>query len=155
MEHQDIMEKFDYLVWGDFEKQFLTILNDIELYTISAEGWFYTSNLIKVCTTKQEALSFLGFNSEEEYEEYKKNCPKDREGFWYYNIEKFDPKTYLKVIKDNVASEAKWEGYKLWNEKNKATLEKENLIKKERVNSFLEKLNKDIDNFYNSINDNT
>ena len=87
------MKKFNYTecaVWNDPEKEFALAAAAAKVYIITAEGWYFPTNIVKVFIDYKEALSFLGFNSEEEYLRYvntETGCP---EGFYYYRIQKFD-----------------------------------------------------------------
>jgi len=91
---------FDYtdcISWNNPEKEFALAAKAAKVYIVTAAGWYFPTNIIKIFTDYKEALSFLGFNSEEEYLHYVNTETGCAEGFYYYRIEKFD---FVKAMDD-------------------------------------------------------
>lgn len=88
------------------QKMAKMILSDVEIYVVSAVGWYYPENIVEIFHSYDEALKFLGFNSKKEYEKYleeRKEYSKHSEDFWYYEIEKVNfEKMINKIIYDTV-----------------------------------------------------
>jgi hypothetical protein len=76
----------------ELKKQPLTMENVVsklpKYYIVSAMGWYYSSNIIDIFPTKEEALDFISCTEEE----YNKQLSEQRwsEGFWHFEIKEID-----------------------------------------------------------------
>lgn len=140
----------DVKAWNSPKEELLYILSTMEVYVISAHGWYFPTNVVEVCKTYEDALATLGFNTQNEYEAYVNNANTNNEGFWYYRIERVDLKDLAeKVVKDTIQNTIYEEAEKIAEKSEKRIRFYSNIA----LNNFKENLEKNFSSWLDMCTD--